>query len=99
MLLTTKQAAEKLNISSSTLSKMVQRGVIKPANQKPEGAKKFHAKFRIKDINEFKRTYHNRRINSRKVPNVQPIPNVLSRMAESLEKLSEKIDLLYNMWK
>ena len=95
----TLQVAEKLGISRSVVLRMVRDGRLKTINQPDPKKKKFFPRFDSKDISLYLQTNGKKDSKPRNVKNVTPVPNVLSRMANKLDELSQKIDALYNMWK
>lgn len=105
MLYTSKQAANILGTSISTISKLVLAGKLQ-AEPRVEGNKRAHFQFKPSVIREFKKIYKNRLNGNGKrikrqnleIPNPTGIQTRLTNLESKVHGLEEKIDYLVKLW-
>lgn len=93
MLITTKQAAEKLHIDLSTVRTLIRKGQLKDYGKRKEGATKHYALLDHKEVSEFAKVYKSRKT-SEGTSVAHPATGLLTR----LDRIEEKLDQLLAIW-
>lgn len=99
MIITAQQAAEKLGFRrTSPVRRLVREGKLTPVNSPKPGAKKFFMKFRVKDVNELKKTLVVPRRRTLVPRPTLGLFSQLERIVEGLGRLEQKVDHLTQIW-
>lgn len=101
MKLTSKQVAEKLGVTKTTVATLARTGKLLPVN-KPENGKRVEYLFDSKTVMEFRKVYvpiRRGKANS-KANGHAPVsaPGLLTLMVKRLAAMDDKLDQLIGMW-
>jgi len=107
MKLSVAQVAEKLHCSQGAVRKFRDAGKLTDLRARKEGASKHYSYFDSKEVNEFAKTYSNRKASGKVNGLPGPITEVLRETVttnsptgifSTLTRIEEKIDKLLTVW-